>query len=210
MNIAFKYPTMRLYALLIQVIVFILVGTVPSLKLFGQCPQWQPSIPDTVCQNTPTHLSASSAQPSVATYWDFNAGDSKNQATRTIAGTFPILSQGTSGMDVEMDNGILYGFTVRPNSLTRIVFPADTTQPPVVSDLGNLGIISFGGIGVNIVKDDNLYYGLINLNSGDLIRLEFGSSLANIPTASPIVLPAGLANSPFYMDLSRWVMTLWR
>lgn len=181
----------------------VLILLAVSTKVSGQCPPWQLSIPDTVCQNSPTLLSASSSQTGFTGRWDFNAGDSKNQAYRFLSGNFPILSQGTAGMDLEVDNGILYGFTVRPFSLTRIEFPSDTTQPPIVTDLGGLGIITGGAVGINILKDNNQFYGLINLNSGDLIRLEFGTSLSNTPTATAITLPPGLANSPFYMDVAR-------
>ena len=55
---------------------------------------------------------------------------------------------------------------------------------PIASNLGNLGGAFSNPVFIDYVFDNNNYYGFtINYNPGNLIRLDFGNSLLNTPTA---------------------------
>ena len=76
---------------------------------------------------------------------------------------------------------------------------ADINQPPAATNIGNIG-----GLTQPVFMDyafyNNNYYGFVtNYNSGRLIRLDFGNSLLNTPTAVNLgnfggVLPAGIGS----------------
>jgi len=72
----------------------------------------------------------------------------------------------------------------------------DLNQSPAVQNLGGFGMLDQPTY-MDIVFTNNNYYGFVtNFSSGDLIRLDFGSSLMNNPTAVNLgnirgVLPAG-------------------
>ena len=64
------------------------------------------------------------------------------------------------------------------------------------SDLGNpAGNFSNPNF-IKFLKEDSVWYGIACNSDNKLYRLRFGSSLNNIPTVTPIQLPAGTLSSP--------------
>src|SRR6476660_5281183 len=72
----------------------------------------------------------------------------------------------------------------------------DLNQSPAVQNLGGFGVLDQPTY-IDIVFTNNNYYGFVtNFSSGDLIRLDFGNSFKNNPTAVNLgnihgVIPAG-------------------
>lgn len=61
---------------------------------------------------------------------------------------------------------------------------ANITQPPTGTNLGNIGGQFVTPVFMDYVFDNGNYYGfLVNYNTGNLTRLNFGNSLLNAPTA---------------------------
>lgn len=82
------------------------------------------------------------------------------------------------------DNGNYYGFLTNGlnNNILRFEFGADLWNMPTVTNLGNIGNLDMPH-GLEIVRDNGQWYGFITNSYGNTIsRLNWGTSLANLPT----------------------------
>ena len=78
------------------------------------------------------------------------------------------------------------------NSVLRLSFATDLESSPSFTDIGSLGGAFKSPSGVVIVKDGNSVIALVtNSSSAEIVRLNFGNSVSNNPTASII----GMAGS---------------
>ncbi|MEP7375332.1 MAG: gliding motility-associated C-terminal domain-containing protein [Chitinophagaceae bacterium] len=84
------------------------------------------------------------------------------------------------------ENGGWYGFTVNAqnNTITRFNFSNSFNNVPIGVNLGNLGGLNYP-TGINAVKDNGNWYVFItnDVVNSFLVRLNFGNSLLNVPTA---------------------------
>jgi gliding motility-associated-like protein len=82
------------------------------------------------------------------------------------------------------DGTVWYGFNVNGdnNTVTRFNFGNSLSNIPTASNLGNIGSLSYP-VGMYLLKNTNNFHLYItNRNSNTISRLDFGSSLGNIPT----------------------------
>jgi gliding motility-associated-like protein len=96
------------------------------------------------------------------------------------------------------ENNTYYGFTVnaQSNTITRFTFGANFNNPPTATNLGNLGNLSWP-TGVYAIKIGTEWHVFIcNANSNTITRLDFGTSLLNMPTAVNLGNPNNLLNHP--------------
>jgi gliding motility-associated-like protein len=99
---------------------------------------------------------------------------------------------------IASEGGNYYGFTtnVIDNTLTRIDFGPDFTAQPTGINMGNIGNLDYP-CGLTFVKYAGNWYCLTaNMTSNSLTRLNFGSSLLNIPTGVNIGNPGSVLNTP--------------
>ncbi|HLZ89804.1 MAG TPA: gliding motility-associated C-terminal domain-containing protein, partial [Puia sp.] len=90
-----------------------------------------------------------------------------------------------------------YAINVLDNTLTRWNFGTDFSGVPTGTNLGNPGGTVDWPVGSGYFNYNGKWYGFIaNRNSNSLTRLDFGTSLANTPTAVNIGNPGGLLNYP--------------
>lgn len=90
-----------------------------------------------------------------------------------------------------------YVINVIDGTLTRWNFGADFSGVPTGTNLGNPGGTVDWPVGSGYFNYNGNWYGFIaNRNSNSLTRLDFGTSLANNPTAVNIGNPGGLLNYP--------------
>ncbi|WP_276501743.1 gliding motility-associated C-terminal domain-containing protein [Terrimonas pollutisoli] len=89
-------------------------------------------------------------------------------------------------LHIFQENGIWYGFTVNAqnNTITRFNFSNSFNNIPTGVNLGNLGGLNYP-TGINAVKDNGNWYVFItnDVDNSFLVRLNFGNSLLNAPTA---------------------------
>ncbi len=138
--------------------------------------------PDTVCLGgNPTFTTAHEA----GTYaWSVGNVDTDPSS---ISGSSVIrIDSSLSGISMQFDGGRYYAFvTVRSGYLLKLDFG---TQPypgtPVVTNLGNFGVLGDSTISIDILKDDNGNWHGFTLDGKKLVRFSFGSSLNNTPTAT--------------------------
>ncbi|MDP4263903.1 MAG: PKD domain-containing protein [Bacteroidota bacterium] len=96
------------------------------------------------------------------------------------------------------DGGNWYGFTVSAdnNTVTRFSFGNSLNNIPVATNLGNIGNLNYP-VGLFILKDVNNYHLFIaNRNSNSISRLDFGTSVANLPTGVNLGNPGNHLNTP--------------
>jgi gliding motility-associated-like protein len=183
-----------------------LLKTLSLLLCFPVFVQGQQIIsPDTVCVNEPVSFLVNGGGRHITTYaWEFGT----TSMTPILATAIPVPGTGrvgsgatgmfdiAGGVTMAYDAGNYYAFvtSARNFSVQRLEFGSDPNGSPTVVNLGNPG----GTIRVlnthpntaliDIVKDGNLWYGFI-ADKEALIRLEFGTSLANAPTATRMAFP---------------------
>jgi gliding motility-associated-like protein len=72
---------------------------------------------------------------------------------------------------------------------------ADLNQVPAAVNLGNIGGLLSEPVFLDVVSENNNYYGfLVNHIPGSLIRLDFGNSMLNTPTATDLGNFGGIIN----------------
>lgn len=89
-------------------------------------------------------------------------------------------------LHVFQENGTWYGFTVNAqnNTITRFNFSNSFNNIPTGLNLGNLGGLNYP-TGINAIKDNGNWHVFItnDVVNSFLVRLNFGNSLLNTPTA---------------------------
>ncbi len=170
-----------------RIVSAILFSFLSALTSFSQIINSSFIAPDTVCVNQTFTIQNTSTGSINSTYWNFcsssvtlvqsvNLGSSSNVS-------FPVFAS------IQNDAGVYYMFVSNNGNgnLTRYTFGSSLNNIPVIVNLGNLGgQMPFAGEGIFIEQEGSNWYGVTvgGPNGSDRItRLNFGTSLANTPTA---------------------------
>jgi PKD repeat protein len=143
------------------------------------------STPNTCIEENIELINTSTGQ--VNQEWDFCLGDFTGSPI--VSDHSNVSGLGSSwGLKIIEDNNSYFGFvTDRNNSkIFRLEFGTDLTSVPQVFDLGNPGgLLSFPE-GLDIVKQNDNWFGFVGYlnNGGNITRLDFGNSLSNTPTGT--------------------------
>lgn len=91
-----------------------------------------------------------------------------------------------------------YGLAVNKfnNTVTRFSFGSSFTNPPAADNLGSLGNLSDPTGIFASQKNGNWYVFITNESSNELVRYDFGNSLANTPTSTSLGNPGNVLNGP--------------
>jgi len=164
---------------------------------------WSPS---TGLSNS--NISNPVASPSVTTTYIVTASNGFCSVTDTI--TVNVLSQIQCGQQ-----NVLVGFTapdtVCVNSTVPLVNTSNNassyfwsfcsgnlSSTPVATNIGNPGGILSQPVFMDLVKENGNYYGfVVNHNPGGIVRLDFGSSFLNTPTAVNLGNPGNVMNASY-------------
>lgn len=118
--------------------------------------------------------------------WDFCLDDFKTLNSSTDLAIITGLSSGF-GYKIVEDNGMWFGFVVSQatHSIIRLDFGASPFNVPTIVNLGNPGTLLLFPQGIDLYKNDNMWYAFVGFNDNNygLVRLDFGISLTNVPTA---------------------------
>lgn len=149
---------------------------------------------DTVCVNTPVNITNTSINATTY-YWNFCSGSLNS----TPAGSnFPSSNLSMPVfMDIVQEGFNYYVFVCNhTGSLSRMNFGNSLLNMPVITDLGSFGgIIPWQVEGIEIQKDGNNWIGYIiggQYANSRLVKLNFGTSVANIPTVTNLGNIGGL------------------
>lgn len=134
-------------------------------------------------------LDLENTSTSAQTYqWDFCLNDfSTLKSSQDIAAISGL--SGGYGFRLVQDNNNWFGFatSVNNNKLFRLQYGASLNNVPVITDLGSLGKLVLPE-GIDLIKENGNWYGFVgSLDFSSpvqgIIRLDFGNSLVNMPTA---------------------------
>lgn len=143
----------------------------------------QISAPDTVCLNGNVTFST----PFVANSYAWSIGDINTEPSGISGSIVTKMTHPTSGISMQYDNGNYYGFvTNRNGGLIRLDFGTSPYNiPPTSVDLGDFsGALGDSTISLDIVKDNAGVWRGFTVDGKNLVTLNFGTSLANTPTAT--------------------------
>jgi gliding motility-associated-like protein len=143
--------------------------------------------PDTVYVNQPVAITNTSTGGSTW-YWNFCSGNINNDPDGTNIGNPGNLLNVPTYSTLVSDNGKCYSFI--SNQGTQSVIRYDhgssfSNAPTNTVNLGSLGCLSDDVEGIQINKEGDVWIGFV-CNYDQLVRLNFGTSLENIPTATVI------------------------
>lgn len=145
------------------------------------------TIPDTVCVNKDILVKNTSVGASTY-YWNFCSGNLAADPAGVNLGNSGALN-GPVYSALAKDGTNFYAFITNVNdgTLTRLSFGNSLTNQPAGINLGSLGVLMKNIEGIQIEKDSTTgnWFGLIAGGENRfLIRLDFGNSLNNIPSAA--------------------------
>ncbi|WP_258101588.1 PKD domain-containing protein [Marinoscillum pacificum] len=173
--------------------VFILVASLPGS---GQCLDSDFGLDESVCLNE--NILLENATTGATSYnWDFCSGNLWQLPDSESLG---VLS-GSSLFDLATHHkGVHYGFyTDRTgNRLYRIELASDLSEVSQTTNFGNIGGYLSSPDKVLLYEESGQWYGLVtnDQSSDNLVRLSFGSSLGNDPTAESLGDFGGKLNRP--------------
>lgn len=156
-------------------------------------------VPDTVCVNQSIDIQNTTIGAST-NYWNFCSGNLASTPIGINLGNIGSLS-GPVYSAIAKDGNNYYVFITNytNGTLTRLSFGSSLINIPVATNLGTLGILGGYLEGIQIIKDNisGNWYGLIlNGQNNYLVRLSFGTSLSNTPTAVNLGNINNLMNYP--------------
>jgi gliding motility-associated-like protein len=148
--------------------------------------------PDTVCVGAPVNITNTSSGAS-SYYWSFCSADVNASPTGTNLGNVGNTLAIPVFMDYANENGNYYGFVVNnfPGGLVRLDFGNSLLNTPVAVNLGDFGgVIPKSCQGIQLVQNRGKWYAIIVGGdpaagvSSRILKIDFGGSLTNIPTAT--------------------------
>lgn len=182
--------------------VFTLLLAASTGKSSAQCPPATITAPDSACAMTELAFQSSFAGPG-SVEWDFSTGEGYSIPQGNLLTNNPGAFASSLGLDFAKVNGNYIGFTINvAGNLTRLEFGPSLAAAPVVSPLGNLGILG-GNADLRLWEENGMWYALSNSLGGQLYRIDFGNSLLNTPTVTVVNIPGGNLNTPYYIWAGR-------
>ncbi|WP_185154286.1 PKD domain-containing protein [Fulvivirga sp. M361] len=170
--------------------------------MHAQCPVADFSAPLQVCLEENFIVSNQSTGGDLYE-WDFTSGDLKSApAVQDL-----LVVNGASvpiGLQIIRDENEWFGFIISQtnNSLIRLDFGNSIESLPSVTNLGNVGNLLNGAHSLKLIKYNTNWVGLItNFSGSNLITIDFGNSLRNIPVANDLG-DLGVINQPRGLDIN--------
>jgi gliding motility-associated-like protein len=141
--------------------------------------------PDTVCVNQPVSITNTSAGVS-SCYWNFCSGNVVSDPAGINIGNPGNLLNIPGYITMVKDGGTCYSFitTHGSNRVVRYNHGASFNNNPVSwTNLGDFSMISDTVQGIKIRNDNGTWIGIV-VDNTKIVRLNFGSSVGNTPTAT--------------------------
>ena len=191
---------------------FFLMAIFVANNLFAQCPNTDFSFKNPTCQNEDLTLSNLTTN-GFNYHWDFCSGDLREMPSADKAATLG-AGNTTTGIAIkkEDDQWISFATSRGNNKLFRLEYGTDLGNIPGILDLGNIGGFLSGPENIDIVFHQGSWYGfIVNITNFHLIRINFGNSLFNTPTAEDLG-DFGLFNRPrdveIKNDKGEWIVAV--
>ena len=148
------------------------------------------TVPDTACQGKPVNITNVQPPSAISYKWSFCSGNAATEPDGDNIGNPNQLLNGPSYITLVQDGPDYYTFTTSATNskIVRCFFGSSLTQFPLtITDLGNFGYASGQMRGIQVKKDNGVWYGFV-ANGNTLLRLVFGASLSLTPSAQVVSL----------------------
>ncbi|MFZ4521397.1 MAG: T9SS type B sorting domain-containing protein [Bacteroidales bacterium] len=148
------------------------------------------TIPDTICEDKPVIIT--NVQPATATsyLWSFCTGNAGYEPDGTNIGNPNQKLNAPKFITLVKDSLEYYTFTTSPGNskIVRCYFGTNIADfPSNITDLGNFGILNSQVGGIQVKKDNGVWYGFV-VNGNYLLILNFGSTPLNPPTSKVVTM----------------------
>jgi len=146
------------------------------------------SSPDTVCINQQFNV-VNQSIAATSYYWSFCQGNTNTIPQGINLGNVGFLN-GPVFISIAKDGANYYAFVTNNSNSTivRLFFGTSLMNTPVATNLGNVGGQLPGNLeDIHLELENGNWYGIVTggMSGGErLVRLNFGTSLANTPTAT--------------------------
>jgi gliding motility-associated-like protein len=139
---------------------------------------------DTVCKATPVNITDLS-QGASTYFWQFCAGTPLSFPSSKYSGPLPNQIYQPRGITLVQEGNLFYSFVTNSGDSTilRITYPNSIINAPSYDILQIPGILTGYIFGIQVKNDNGNWYGFVT-NGSSLVRLDFGTTLANL---SPVV-----------------------
>jgi gliding motility-associated-like protein len=188
---------MKRYPLLFSLLIL-------NFSLFSQIADF--NMPDTVCINQSISIQNTSTG-GTSFYWNFCSGNLANTPLGLNMGNIGSLNRPVySSIAHDGNDYFVFICNIQDGTITRLAFGNSLTNNPIATNLGNLGVMGYYIEGIQIKKDSvtGKWFGLVAWGQVDnLIRLDFGNSLNNVPIAE------NLGNIGSMMSFSHTIYTFY-
>jgi gliding motility-associated-like protein len=152
------------------------------------------TVPDTVCKGQNINISNTTQGASTQEWNICKSSSSSNIYTSTNIGNPGALLDYPTELDIVFDGtnyiGLICNYNTGANKVVRVNFGNSITNTPTSTNLTSVisPIVNSRPTAVSIEKDGNNWYAFVIYENtsfgGQMIRLNFGSSLTNTPTAT--------------------------
>jgi gliding motility-associated-like protein len=142
------------------------------------------TLPDSSCVGAQINITNLTTGGSTY-YWNFCSGNANNDPTGINLGNPGNLLNVPGYMTLVQDGNDCYSFITNQfvSGIVRYYHGTTFGHDPISwTALGTFGLLSDSVEGIQIKKDNGTWYGFV-CNDNRLVRLNFGASLANTPTA---------------------------
>jgi len=149
------------------------------------------TIPDTICQDKPVFITNVQPNTAVSWHWNFCSGNANYQPEGVILGNPLQMLVSPIFITLVKDSLEYYTFITSPGNgkVIRCYFGTSLDHHPItVTDLGFFGAHPGSMRGIQVKKDNGVWYGFVAEGS-TLVRLIFVNSLSNMPSSEIIDLP---------------------
>lgn len=144
--------------------------------------------PDTVCVGQQFTVQNTTTGPATSYYWNFCLGNTNAPPTPTNMGNVGGFN-GPVYYTIGKDGTNYYAFVSNNSSgtITRLFYGSSLINNPITTNLGNLGgVVPNNAEDIHLQLENGNWYGIMVGGGGfadRVIRLSFGNSLGNVPTA---------------------------
>ena len=170
---------------------FFLSSLILALSSFCMAQNADFSIPDTICEGKPVIISNVQPAGAISYRWSFCSGNASENPDGTNMGNLNQILNAPRFTILVKDSLDFYSFTTSSGNarIVRCFYGTSLSQNPlIITDLGNLGVVTGQVSGIQVKKDNGVWYGFV-ADGNRLVRLIFGSSPSNAPVAQVINLP---------------------
>ncbi|MBE0646301.1 MAG: hypothetical protein IH596_00800 [Bacteroidales bacterium] len=152
------------------------------------------TVPDSICVGA-TVTVANQTSGGSTYYWNFCSGNTSYDPIGVNIGNPGSLLNIPVYMALAKDGSTCYSFITNQGSTSVIRYNHGTSfsnNPVSSTNLGSFGMLTNGVLGIEVKQESGQWYAFV-CNNTNIVRLSFGSSLSNTPTAT-MLGPYGMLN----------------